>query len=105
MEAAVRTAHYLLTGQEMAKLEIQPLRGLKGAKEIRAKIGDLEVGAAVVSGLGNARKLLDEIRAGRKDLALHRGHDLPRRVHQRRRPADRRRCQCRARADAGVIQN
>ncbi len=68
MEAAVRTAHYLLTGKELAKLDIQPLRGMKGAKELRAKIGDLEVGAAVVSGLGNARKLLDEIRAGRKDL-------------------------------------
>jgi iron-only hydrogenase group A len=68
MEAAVRTAHYLLTGQELSKLEIQPLRGLKGAKEIRVKIGDLDVGAAVVSSLGNARKLLDEIRAGRKDL-------------------------------------
>jgi iron-only hydrogenase group A len=68
MEAAVRTAHYLLTGKEMAKLDIQPLRGMKGAKELRAKIGDLEVGAAVVSGLGNARKLLEEIRAGRKDL-------------------------------------
>jgi len=68
MEAAVRTAHYLLTGKEMAKLDIQPLRGMKGAKELRAKIGDLEVGAAVVSGLGNARKLLEEIRGGRKDL-------------------------------------
>ena len=68
MEAAIRTAHYLLTGQELAKPDIQPLRGMKGAKELRAKIGDLEVGAAVVSGLGNARKLLDEIRAGRKDL-------------------------------------
>ncbi len=68
MEAAVRTAYFLLTGQEMAKLEIQPLRGMKGAKEIRTKIGDLEVGAAVVSSLGNARKLLEEIRAGRKDL-------------------------------------
>ncbi|HTY63046.1 MAG TPA: NADH-dependent [FeFe] hydrogenase, group A6 [Acidobacteriota bacterium] len=68
MEAAVRTAHYLLTGKDMAKLDIQPLRGMKGAKELRAKIGDLEVGAAVVSGLGNARKLLEEIRAGRKDL-------------------------------------
>jgi iron-only hydrogenase group A len=68
MEAAVRTAHFLLTGQELAKLEIQPVRGLKGAKEIHTKIGELEVGAAVVSGLGNTRKLLDEIRAGRKDL-------------------------------------
>ncbi len=68
MEAAIRTAHFLLTGQELAKLEMQPIRGLKGAKEIRVKIGDLEVGAAVASGLGNARKLLDQIRAGRKDL-------------------------------------
>jgi NADP-reducing hydrogenase subunit HndD len=68
MEAAVRTAYYLLTGQELAKPELQPLRGMKGAKELRAKIGDLEVGAAVVSGLGNARKLLDEILAGRTDL-------------------------------------
>jgi iron-only hydrogenase group A len=68
MEAAVRTAHYLITGREMDKLEIQPVRGLKGSKEIHTKIGGLEVGAAVVSGLGNARRLLDEIRAGRKDL-------------------------------------
>ena len=68
MEAAVRTAHFLLTGHDAAKLEVQPVRGLKGIKEIRTKIGDLELGAAVVSSLGNARKLLEEIRAGRKDL-------------------------------------
>ncbi len=68
MEAAVRTAHHLLTGRELSRLEIQPLRGMKGSKELHARIGDLELGAAVVSGLGNARKLLDQIRAGRKDL-------------------------------------
>ena len=68
MEAAVRTAHYLLTGKDAAKLEVQPVRGLKGAKEIHVQIGDLEIGAVVVSGLSNARKLLEEIRAGRKDL-------------------------------------
>ena len=68
MEAAIRTAHYLLTGNELSKPDIQPLRGMKTAKEIRTKIGDLEIGAAVVSGLSNARKLLDQIRAGRSDL-------------------------------------
>ena len=68
MEAAVRTAHYLITGQEMQDLKIQALRGIKGSKELHARIGDLEIGAAVVSGLGNARKLLDEIRGGRKDI-------------------------------------
>jgi iron-only hydrogenase group A len=68
MEAAVRTAHYFLAGEELAKLEIQPLRGMKGAKEIHTRIGKLQVGAAVVSGLGSARKLLDQVRAGRSDL-------------------------------------
>ena len=68
MEAAVRTAHYFLTGQEMPHLDIQPLRGMKGSKEVHTKIGEVEIGAAVVSGLGNARKLLDQVRAGRNDL-------------------------------------
>ena len=68
MEAAVRTAHYLLTGKELENPKVQELRGLEGIKEVRVKIGDLEVGIAVVSGLSNARKLLDEIKAGKKDL-------------------------------------
>jgi NADH-quinone oxidoreductase subunit G/NADP-reducing hydrogenase subunit HndD len=68
MEAAVRTAHFLLTGRELARLDIQPLRGMKGSKELHTKIGELEVGAAVVSGLGNARKLMEQVRSGRKDL-------------------------------------
>ena len=68
MEAAIRTAHVLLTGKELRDLNILPLRGHQGAKELRTKIGSLEVGAAVVSGLGNARRLLDQIREGKSDL-------------------------------------
>jgi iron only hydrogenase large subunit-like protein len=68
MEAAVRSAHFLITGKEMENLDIKDLRGFTGCKELTAEIGGLAVGAAVVSGLGNARKLLDEVRAGRKDL-------------------------------------
>ena len=68
MEAAVRSAHFLLTGKELADLKMEPLRGMTGAKELKVKIDNLTVGAAVVSGLGNARALLDQIRAGRKDL-------------------------------------
>ena len=68
MEAALRTAHFLLTGEEISKLDILPVRGMAGVKEIRTKIGDLEIGAAVVSGLLNARKILDEISMGREDL-------------------------------------
>ncbi len=68
MEAAVRTAHWMLTGRELEELEIGPLRGLAGCKELHARIDGLEIGAAVVSGLGNARRLLDQVRGGRKDL-------------------------------------
>lgn len=68
MEAAVRTAHYLVTGDELADLKVEAVRGLDGVKEARVRLGDLELGVAVVSGLGNARRLLDEIAAGRRDL-------------------------------------
>ncbi len=68
MEAAIRSAHYLLTGKELGELKIQPLRGMAGMKELRVKIDGLEVGAAVVSSLGNARKILEQVRQGRNDL-------------------------------------
>jgi len=67
-EAAIRTAHFLLTGNELADLEVEAVRGLKGIKEARLRVGDLEVGVAVANGLGNAKRLLEEIRGGRGDL-------------------------------------
>jgi iron-only hydrogenase group A len=68
MEAAVRSAYFLLTGTEMQDYKIQDLRGLKGSKELRVRIGDLDLGAAVVSSLRQARTLMEEIRAGRRDI-------------------------------------
>jgi len=67
-EAAIRTAHYLLTGRTPEDLKIQALRGLDGIKEFRATVAGREIGVAAVSGLGNARRLLEQIRAGRRDL-------------------------------------
>jgi iron-only hydrogenase group A len=67
-EAAVRTAHYLLTGRAPDELKIQALRGPDRVKQFRATIGGREIGVAAVSGLGSARTLLDQIRAGRADL-------------------------------------
>ncbi len=68
MEAAIRTAYYLVTGSELGDLEVQAVRGLDGVKEAHVPIGDLTLGVAVVSGLGNAARLLDQVRAGRDDL-------------------------------------
>jgi len=68
MEAAVRTAHYLITGKELDLPKINAIRGLDGIKEASVNVAGTEVKVAVVSGLGNARKLLDQIVAGRNDL-------------------------------------
>lgn len=68
MEAALRTAFFKLTGEELKSFKIEAVRGLEGRKEAKIQIGDLEVGVAVVSGLQNAKVLLDEIRNGRSDI-------------------------------------
>ena len=68
MEAAIRTAYHMITGEELTDLDVKAVRGMEGVKEAKVKIGDLEVGVAVANGIANARKLLDEIAAGRNDL-------------------------------------
>lgn len=68
MEAAIRTAYFLITGKEMKDPELKEIRSLEGIKEASYKIGSLHLNVAVVSGLGNARKMLEEIKAGRKNI-------------------------------------
>jgi NADH-quinone oxidoreductase subunit G/NADP-reducing hydrogenase subunit HndD len=68
MEAALRSAHFLLTGKDMEQLEIQAVRGLEGVKEFKVEVAGKTLGVAVVSGLSNARTLLEQIRAGRDDI-------------------------------------
>ncbi|GMW00498.1 MAG: NADH:ubiquinone oxidoreductase [Candidatus Hydrogenedentota bacterium] len=67
-EAAIRTAHYLITGQDMDELKVEAVRGINGHKEMRLQVGGLDLGIAVVSGLKNAHDLLEEVRRGRRDL-------------------------------------
>lgn len=68
MEAALRSAYYLLTGKELGELKIQAVRGMKGVKEASVDIDGTTVNVAVASGLGNARELLEKVRRGEKDL-------------------------------------
>jgi NADH-quinone oxidoreductase subunit G/NADP-reducing hydrogenase subunit HndD len=68
MEAAIRSAYYLITGRELDKLEVEAVRGT-GIREAKLDINGMKVGVAVASGLGNARKLLESIRSGvRSDI-------------------------------------
>ncbi len=64
MEAALRTVADLLTDSSADNFEYEDVRGLEGIKIATVEIADLKLRAAVAHGLGNARKLLDAIKAG-----------------------------------------
>lgn len=65
-EAALRTAHRLVTGREAEQLELPRLRGGETLRESTLRLGELELRVAVVSSLGAARQLLDQIRRGER---------------------------------------
>lgn len=64
MEAALRTAYFKLTGTELENLELNDIRGMEGIKESTLNINGLEVNVAVVNGIGNVDKVLDQIQNG-----------------------------------------
>jgi len=64
MEAALRTVAEILSGKSIDEIEYNEVRGLEGIKEAEIKLEGLTLKAAVAHGLGNARKLLDKIKAG-----------------------------------------
>ncbi len=66
MDAALRSAYYLITGSNPPADAFTDVRGIKGRKEATFTIpGAGEVKVAVVSGLRNTRFLMRDIRAGR----------------------------------------
>jgi NADH-quinone oxidoreductase subunit G len=67
LEAALRTSYEWLTNETLENVEFTALRGMEGIKEAGVMINDLEVKVAVAHGLGNARKLLEDIRAGKAE--------------------------------------
>ncbi|MDD3287594.1 MAG: NADH-dependent [FeFe] hydrogenase, group A6 [Alphaproteobacteria bacterium] len=77
MEAALRTAYELITSREVPfkNLNIEPVRGMKGVREATIKIENAnkdwkflegaEVKVAIAHGLANARKIMNDVRAGK----------------------------------------
>ena len=64
MEAALRTAYYVLTGKEHEAIKFEAVRGMKGLKEASLEIAGKELKVAIASGMKNAKVLLDQIREG-----------------------------------------
>jgi len=68
MEAALRTASEVLEGKPLEKLEFEEVRGSKGIKKATINIAGKDIRVAVVSGLKNARKVMDEMKARKSRL-------------------------------------
>jgi NADP-reducing hydrogenase subunit HndD len=67
MEAALRTAYEVLTGEELQKLEFDDVRGTQSIKEATYTIAGNTIRVAVCSGTANAKKVLDMVKSGEKD--------------------------------------
>ncbi len=65
MEAALRTAYFVLEGKEYGPIEFHEVRGFEGIKEASLQLAGMTVNVAVTSGMKNAQVLLDDIRAGK----------------------------------------
>ena len=64
MEAALRSAYFLATGNNPEPDAFKDVRGNKGWREKTFDLDGTELRVAVASGLGNARNLIEAVRAG-----------------------------------------
>jgi NADP-reducing hydrogenase subunit HndD len=68
IEAAVRTAYEIYTKKELAHLDFDELRGMEGIREATIDFDGLPIKIGIAHGLGNARKLLEDIQAGKSEF-------------------------------------
>lgn len=65
MEAALRTVAEVVTKKTLDNIDFKAVRGTKGLKEATITLDGKQINIAVASGLANARKIMDEIKAGK----------------------------------------
>jgi NADP-reducing hydrogenase subunit HndD len=65
MEAALRTAYHAITGKEYEAINFHEVRGLQDIKEAEINVDGTVLKVAVVSGMKNAKVLLDQVRSGK----------------------------------------
>ncbi|MGN1143508.1 MAG: [FeFe] hydrogenase, group A [Anaerovoracaceae bacterium] len=64
MEAALRSAYFLVTGENPQPDAFSEVRGIKGWKEATFDLAGTKLRVAVVSGLGNTRRLIEAVKRG-----------------------------------------
>lgn len=64
IEAAIRTAYEWMTKETLEEVNFKQLRGMEGIRSATVKIGERNLRIGIAHGLGNARKLLEDIQKG-----------------------------------------
>lgn len=65
MEAALRTAYFVLTGKEREGVVFNEVRGFENIREAEFELAGKKIKVAVTSGMKGAKVLLDQIREGK----------------------------------------
>ncbi|MCX6248658.1 MAG: NADH-dependent [FeFe] hydrogenase, group A6 [Bacteroidetes bacterium] len=68
IEAACRTAYELYTGKKLKKVDFKELRGFENIRHATIDFDGLPIKIGIAHGLGNARKLLEDIKEGRNQF-------------------------------------
>lgn len=64
-EAAVRTAYELYSGKKLPRITFNELRGMENIRSATIDFNGTPINIGIAHGLGNARKLLEDIRSGK----------------------------------------
>jgi len=67
IEAATRTAYEVQTGKTLPKIDFEELRGFDGIRRATVDFDGTPINIGIAHGLGNARKLLEEIKSGKSE--------------------------------------
>ncbi len=71
MEAAIRTVHYVVTGEELQGVIYEPIRGYENMREATVDLGDMgRIKVAVAHGLKAAKQVMEKIDSGEADWAF-----------------------------------
>ncbi len=70
MEAALRSVYEIYTGKELENIDFELVRGISGLRKAIIDVDGFALKVGIAHGLGNARKLLEEIRKGKSEYHI-----------------------------------
>ena len=68
IEAALRTAYELATGETLTNVNFEAVRGMEGIRAAKIQVGPHTLNIGIAHELGNARKLLEKVQAGESEF-------------------------------------